>query len=110
MKRNTYKVFTLTQKRQAIRDMKALVSKGDSVSSARKTVGNGLDVTPNTIYNWERKLTGRSTISLKSDVHSNNGITRPHITSVNLHVPGKGDITLDNQLLNHISKLAGYTG
>ena len=36
--------------------------------------------------------------------------SRVHITSVNLHVPGKGNITLDHELLNHISKLAGYTG
>ena len=39
-----------------------------------------------------------------------NGISKVHVTSVNLHVPGKGNITLDHELLNHISKLAGYTG
>ena len=112
--KQTYKVFTLTQKRQAVRDMKALVAKGISVSRARKTIGDGLNVTPNTIYNWERKLTGTATrsIGLKADnvKHThNNGITRPHITSVNLHVPGKGNITLDNQLLTQISRLAGFT-
>ena len=112
--KQTYKVFTLTQKRQAVRDMKALVAKGNSVSKARLLVGRTLDVTANTIYNWERKLTGTATrsVGLNADnvKHThNNGITRPHITSVNLHVPGKGNITLDNQLLTQISRLAGFT-
>ena len=115
--KQTWKVFTLTQKRQAIRDMKALVAKGNSVSKARLLVGRTLGVTANTIYNWERKLTGKTTqtrgLSVAKNqirkVVSSNGISRPHITSVNLHVPGKGEITLDHELLGHISKLAGFT-
>ena len=121
--KKTWKTFTLTVKRQAIRDMKALVAKGKSVSAARKTVGNQphLKVTPNTIYNWERTLTGKSTQSdglLRAPivVRSNgniaqptNGTTRTHVTSIDLHVPGKGNITLDHELLNHIARLAGHT-
>jgi len=115
--KKTWKVFTLTQKRTAIRDMKALVAKGNSVSRARLLVGRVLGVTPNTIYNWERKLTGKSTKSkvitpkIKTTVHkvSTNNIARAHITGVNLHVPGKGNITLDHELLTNISRLAGFT-
>ena len=80
------------------------------MSKARLQVSRKIDMTPTTLYNWERKLTGRSTISLKGTLSPNNNVTRPHITSVNLHVPGKGDVTLDNQLLTQISELASYTG
>ena len=123
--KKTLKVFTLTQKRTAIRDMKALVAKGNSVSRARLLIGRVLGVTPNTIYNWERKLTGKSTKSkvmnrtmktpisvprVSTIVHkTSNNIAKPHITGVNLHVPGKGNITLDHELLTNISRLAGFT-
>jgi len=114
MKR-TWKVFTLTKKREAIKDMRDLIAKGNSVTRARFLVGRTLGVAPNTIYNWERALAGRSTqskvlktVSKPISIHSNNGTTRPHITSVNLHVPGKGNITLDHDLLKNISQLAGF--
>ena len=117
--KQTWKTFTLTVKRQAVKDMKALVAKGTSVSRARKLVGDmkHLRVTPNTIYNWERALTGRTTQSKglrvtpseTSIIIPTNGATKPHITSVNLHVPGKGNITLDHKLLTDISRLAGFT-
>ena len=120
MKR-TWKEFTLTKKRTAIRDMKALVAEGNSVSRARLLVGRLIGVTPNTIYNWERKLTGKSTKSkvmiatistpkINTIVHkASNNVAKPHITGVNLHVPGKGNITLDHELLTNISRLAGFT-
>jgi len=118
--KQTWKTFTLTVKRQAIRDMKALVAKGTSVSRARKLIGDQkhLRVTPNTIYNWERALTGSTTqtrgLNAKPIVRSNgpiatiNGTTKAHVTSVNLHVPGKGNITLDHDLLQNIAQLAGH--
>ena len=113
--KQAWKTFTLTVKRQAIRDMKALVAKGKSVSKARQLVGKTLDVTSSTIYNWERALTGKAipsnalTTSNTTVVEvKRNGTTKPHITSVNLHVPGKGNITLDHELLANISRLAGF--
>ena len=112
MKR-TWKMFTVTKKRQAIKDVRTLVSKDISVSKARQTIGKALGVTPNTIYNWERDLTGKATQSRSLNslpvLMHNNGYVRPHITSVNLHVPGKGEITLDHELLTNISRLAGFT-
>ena len=116
--KQTWKTFTLTVKRQAIRDLKALVASGISVSRARKTVGDSMrpTVTASTIYNWERKLTGKSmqtkglpVTTSTNRINVSNGTTRPHITSVNLHVPGKGNVTLDNNLLRHIAQLAGHT-
>ena len=117
----TWKVFALNVKRKAIREMKALVAKGTSVSKARKLIGDQkhLRVTPNTIYNWERKLTGKSTRSkglpVKRVAPATNNIVLPvnssatsHITSVDLHVPGKGTITLDHALLKDIAQLAGH--
>ena len=110
-----HKNITLTQKRKAIRDVKSLVVKGNTVSKARLLVGRTLDVTPATIYNWERKLTGKTTqtkglaVTSRTILNGTSNITRPRITSVSMHIPGKGDITLDSTLLNHISKLAGYT-
>ena len=117
MKTKTRKVFTLTQKRQAIRDMRALVAKGNSVSRARLLVGRTLEVSANTIYYWESKMYGKTTQSkvitpkIKTTVHkaSTNNIAKAHITGVNLHVPGKGNITLDHELLTNISRLAGFT-
>ena len=114
--KKTWKVFTLTKKREAIKDIRDLIAKGNSVTRARLLVGRTLGVTPNTIYNWERALTGRTTQSKglrvtpseTSIIIPTNGATKPHITSVNLHVPGKGNITLDHELLSNISRLAGF--
>ena len=116
--KQVWKTFTLTVKRQAVRDMKALVADGNTVSKARLIIGKQLGVTSNTIYNWERALTGKTTqtkgLNTKSIVRSNgpiahiNGATKPHITSVSLHIPGKGNITLDHELLTNISRLAGF--
>jgi hypothetical protein len=46
----------------------------------------------------------------KQLIHTADNVHQVHITSVDLHVPGKGIVKLDHQLLTHISKLAGYTG
>ena len=110
MKTKTRKVFTLTQKRTAIKDMRSLVAKGNSVSKARILVARTLDVSPNTIYYWEKKLYGDITRKVGTmTVTRTNHIAKPHITGVNLHVPGKGNITLDHELLTNISRLAGFT-
>ena len=114
--KQTWKTYTLKTKRNAIKEMKQLVAQGQTVSKARLSIGRKLDVTPNTIYNWERKLTGKTTqskglptlSSTRNTIVKANGITKPHITSVNLHVPGKGTITLDHDLLKNISQLAGF--
>ena len=117
--KQTWRTFALTVKRAAIRDMKALVAKGTSVSKARKLIADQrhLRVTPNTIYNWERKLTGKSTqskgLQVTPEVHSlslTNGTVKTRITGVNLHVPGKGNITLDHETLQNIAQLAGHIG
>ena len=69
-----------------------------------------LDVSPNTIYYWEKKLYGDITRKVGTvTVTRTNHIAKPHITGVNLHVPGKGNITLDHELLTNISRLAGFT-
>ena len=103
--------FTLTQKRQAVKDMRSLMAKGNSITKARTVIGRKLGVTPSTLYNWERALNGEFTNTTKSTVvRSNSHITglKPHITSVNLYIPGKGDVTLDHDLLRSISELAGH--
>ena len=100
----------------AATELRALVAKDKSASKARLLVSHKIGVSPTTIYNWEKEIFGKiiqskgSPVS-KKQIHralSNNGITKPHITSVNLHVPGKGEITLDHELLSHISRLAGF--
>ena len=121
MKR-TWKIFTDKVKRIAIKDVKTLVANGMSVSRARKQVGDQkhLRVTPSSIYNWERLLTGKSTqtkglrVAPTTKVQplplTNNSILKTRITGVNLHVPGKGNITLDHDTLQHIAQLAGHIG
>ena len=110
-----HKNITLTQKRKAIRDVKSLVAKGNTVSKARLLVGRILDVVPATLYNWERKLTGKTTqtkglaVTSKTTLNGTNTVTKPRITGVNMHIPGKGDITLDHEMLVNISRLAGFT-
>ena len=116
-----HKNITLTQKRKAIKDVKHLVAKGNTVSRARLLVGRTLGVTANTVYNWERKFTGKTTrtkglnavnsVPTKTAIItrlSNNGTDKPRITSINLHIPGKGNITLDHNMLNKIAQLAGH--
>jgi hypothetical protein len=119
MKR-TWKSFTDKVKRIAIKDLRTLVANGMSVSRARKQVGDQkhLRVTPSSIYNWERQLTGKSTQTKglrvaptnKVALLPTNSIVKTRITGVQLYVPGKGNITLDHDTLQHIAQLAGHIG
>ena len=108
--KGTSRMFTLTQKRQAIKDVRSLMAKGRSVTKARTVIGRQLEVTPSTLYNWQRALDGEVTTTNTTTVTRSNGpianLPKAHITSVNLYIPGKGDVTLDHELLHSISRLA----
>ena len=111
--RKTRRTFTDAQKRGLVNEVITLVTQGSNVTEARNKIALKHKTTPISLARWSKDIT--NTI-----VHKSNGKmlrsfsngkepSRVHVTSVNLHVPGKGDITLDHELLNHISKLAGYT-
>ena len=105
--RKTRRTFTDAQKRGLVNEVITLITQGTNITEARSKVALKHKTTPISLARWSKDIT----MSLVNN-QTKNGISpsRVHVTSVNLHVPGKGDITLDHQLLTHISKLAGYTG
>ena len=115
MKRKIRKTFTDAQKRGLVNEVVTLVARGHNVTEARIKVASMHKTTPISLARWSKDITN-TTIVRKSNgkmlksFPNGKEPSRVHVTSVNLHVPGKGDITLDHELLNHISKLAGYTG
>ena len=99
---------TFTARRNAVERVNRLIEKGSTITNAVELVAREIECHPTTIYNWVKKerVAGLGLETLP--MPTNNG-TRTRITSVNLHVPGKGDITLDHDMLTKISSLAGFT-
>ena len=116
--RKTRKTFTDTQKRGLVNEVTRLVSEGIKLTAARIEIAFRHKTTPISLARWSKDIT--NTIVGKSNgkmllvkslqpIITNTRTSTIHVTSVNLHVPGKGNITLDHELLNHISKLASYS-
>jgi len=110
MKR-TWKTFTTPVKRKAVKDVASLVAKGKSLSAARKLVSRQthLQVTPNTLYNWERQLIPTREVKLTTTHLPLGGGDKTRITGMNFFIPGIGNITLDHSTLQHIAQLTKYT-
>ena len=113
MKRKTRKTFTDAQKRGLVNEVIVLLNQGVKLTNARIEIARKHKTTPISLARWSKDIT--NTVVTKSNGKMlksfPNGTlpSRVHVTSVNLHIPGKGDITLDHELLNHISKLASYS-
>ena len=105
-KRKIRKTFTDAQKRGLVNEVIILLNQGVKLTQARLEVARKHKTTPISLARWSKDIT---TDIVNTQPKRTNGISKVHVTSVNLHVPGKGNITLDHELLNHISKLAGYT-
>ena len=112
--RKTRKTFTDAQKRGLVNEVVTLIGQGNNVTEARSKIALKHKTTPISLARWSKDITntvvGKSNGKMFRSVQTGQTTSRVHVTSVNLHVPGKGNITLDHELLNHISKLAGYTG
>ena len=124
--RKTRRTFTLTQKRGLVNQVITLLNKGVKITKARLDVARKNGTTPISLARWATnptittvtKSNGKVANPMNSYrklgdkqlIHTADNVHQVHITSVDLHVPGQGNITLDHELLNHISKLAGYTG
>ena len=112
--RKTRRTFTDAQKRGLVNEVITLLNQGTTLTQARIQIALKHKTTPISLARWSKDIT--NTIVAKSNgkmlrsFPNGTSPSRVHVTSVNLHVPGKGNITLDHELLNHISKLAGYTG
>ena len=104
--RKTRRTFTDAQKRGLVNEVMTLVTRGHNLTEARSKVASIHKTTPISLARWSKDIA----ISTTTITGRTNNIPKVHVTSVDLHVPGKGNITLDHELLNHISKLAGYTG
>ena len=104
--RKTRRTFTYAQKRGLVNEVDILVSQGINITEARSKIALKHKTTPVSLARWSKDIT----ISTTTITGRTNNTPKVHVTSVDLHVPGKGNITLDHELLNHISKLAGYTG
>ena len=103
--RKTRRTFTDAQKRGLVNEVTTLITQGTNVTEARSKVALKHKTTPISLARWSKDIT--------TDIaqpRRTNGISKVHVTSVDLHVPGKGTVKLDHELLTHISKLAGYTG
>ena len=112
--RKTRQTFTDAQKRGLVNEVVTLVARGHNVTEARIKVASMHKTTPISLARWSKDITntviGKSNGKMLKSFPNGKEPSRVHVTSVNLHVPGKGNITLDHELLSHISKLAGYTG
>ena len=106
MKRKTRKTFTLTQKRGLVNEVVTLVARGHNVTEARIKVASMHKTTPISLARWSKDITMNL---VNNQTQRINGTSKIHVISVGLHIPGTGNVTLDSTLLNHISKLAGYT-
>ena len=106
--RKTRKTFTDAQKRGLVNEVMTLVSRGHNLTEARSKVASIHKTTPISLARWSKDMIDTVT---NNNIKVNGCITttKPRITSVDLHIPGTGNVTLDSELLNHISKLAGYT-
>ena len=104
--RKTRRTFTDAQKRGLVNEVTTLVAQGINITEARSKIALKHKTTPVSLARWTKDMA----ISTTTITGRTNNIPKVHVTSVDLHVPGKGNITLDHELLNHISKLAGYTG
>ena len=113
--RKTRRTFTDAQKRGLVNEVITLITQRSNVTEARSKIALKHKTTPISLARWSKDITNNTII------HKSNGKmlrsfpngkepSRVHVTSVNLHIPGQGNITLNHELLNHISKLAGYTG
>ena len=124
MRNTKRKSFTHIQRSNAVNKVNKLVNQGIGLGDARTLVASKIGLQrSSTLSKWARQVsldtvTNRITAaqainnvrSKNTKVMQNtNGTTKPHITSVSLHVPGQGNITLDHQLLQVISRWAGYT-
>jgi len=105
-KRKTRRTFTDAQKRGLVNEVTTLVAQGINITEARSKIALKHKTTPVSLARWSKDIT----ISTTTITGRTNNTPKVHVTSVDLHVPGKGNITLNHELLNHISKLAGYTG
>ena len=113
--RKTRKTFTDAQKRGLVNEVITLVTQGSNLTEARSRIALKHKTTPISLARWSKDIS--NTVVRKSNgkilTPYNKAVmatSRVHVTGVDLHVPGKGTIKLDTELLTHISKLAGYTG
>ena len=105
--RKTRRTFTDAQKRGLVNEVTTLITQGNNVTEARSKIALKHKTTPISLARWSKDITMDV---IPTQTKRSNGISKVHVTSVDLHVPGKGTVKLDHELLNHISKLAGYTG
>ena len=104
--RKTRRTFTDAQKRGLVNEVITLTTQGINITEARSKVALKHKTTPVSLARWTKDMA----ISTTTITGRTNNTPKVHVTSVDLHVPGKGTVKLDHELLNHISKLAGYTG
>ena len=65
--------MTNTTKIKAVKKVFLLIKNGTSIQNARKVVSDELNVTPNTIYNWERKF-GKTTKSTTTKTNNQSSL------------------------------------
>jgi len=102
--RKTRRTFTDAQKRGLVNEVTALITQGNNITEARSKIALKHKTTPVSLAKWTKDMTMDITQPKRTNT------SKVHVTSVDLHVPGKGTVKLDHELLSHISKLAGYTG
>ena len=125
-KRKIRKTFTDAQKRGLVNEVTTLITQGSNITAARSKVALKHKTTPISLARWSKDITNTTVTRSNGKIvnpmtpyrklgdeqliHTADNVSMVHVTGVDLHVPGKGIIKLDHQLLTHISKLAGYIG
>jgi len=107
--RKTRRTFTDAQKRGLVNEVMTLVTRGHNLTEARSRIALKHKTTPISLARWSKDIANTTTNNRNIKVNGRITAAEPHITGVNLHIPGTGNVTLDNKTLKHISIIAGFT-
>ena len=107
--RKTRKTFTDAQKRGLVNEVITLIGQGLGTGVARARIAAKHGTTHGSLAKWTKDLANTTTNNHSIKVTGRITATEPHITSIDLHIPGTGNITLDSKTLRYISTIAPYT-
>ena len=102
--RKIRKTFTDAQKRGLVNEVITLIGQGLGTGVARARIAAKHGTTHGSLARWSKDI-AISTTTITGRITA----TEPHITSIDLHIPGTGNITLDSKTLRYISTIAPYT-
>ena len=102
-----------TEQRKAISRTFSLVKNGSSITDARKIVAEEVNVSPNTLWVWQRKLNmvTPTTVKTVNLIKSNGALNKPSTTrNISTHNVSASNITLKSGLEHIFQSLLTKNG